>query len=373
MVFFFLGFTIIHVIFFVVLSFRWKAIESSKPAEFLSEYVPISIIVPFRNESKVIRDLLTSLEAQRYPKDKYEVLLVDDFSEDDTKDLVEEFCKSSESQMRLISLDEPSNSGKKAALTKGVSIAKYDFIVTTDADCVMNQNWLYGYAEAAKDQKFVAGPVALQGDGFFAKLQEMEYAGLMAFGAVSIKHGSPSICSGANLGFDRSAFFEVGGYEENRSIPSGDDEFLLYSIQSRYPTKVRFLKNRSSLVKTCTHKYLSSLLNQRIRWTSKWKYHKNLHLRVTAILFFLDYFIFSVSMILTILGMFPVFYFLLGVAARYFSNLLYLKPLQRFSAQQPAYLVMLALQIIYPFHVLFLGATSIFGRYTWKGRRYTKQ
>ncbi len=361
---FFLG---LHVLFYLALAIRWRKI---KLTELRSNSTPISIIIPVRNEEQQIQKLLTCLEHQEYQKDQFEVIVIDDFSEDNTREVVKDLQGSFSMNLRLVALKDPQKSGKKRALTLGVEHATYNFILTTDADCQMGPYWLSSFSARIDENKFIAGPVALKGKGIFSKIQQTEFVGLLGFGAVTLESSNPSMCSGANLGFDKSAFFEVGGYENNLNIPSGDDEFLLYNIQRRFPGKTIFLKNRYAIVVTKTHARFSGFINQRIRWTSKWKYNKNLRLKLIAIWFFFDHFIFLLLLTLVLISAFPLTLFLIFMLVRGLSNLVYISPLQKFIGNNKWELSLFLIQIFYPFHVILMGVTSIFGRYTWKGRKY---
>ena len=362
-----LVFSAIHVVFFLVLAIGWRSIPLATAK---SVNAQLSVIIPVRNEEGVIEKLLRCLEMQEYEKDSFEVLVVDDFSEDGTRELVKSLCKELDMNVKLICLDNPLESGKKRALTKGVENAAYDFIITTDADCVMGPYWLASYAAGIHDNKFLAGPVALKGKGLFSSLQQVEFSGLIGFGAVTLNNNNPSMCSGANLGFDKSAFFEVGGYTNNLMIPSGDDEFLLFNIQRAFPGKVSFLKSKYAIVVSQTHTSLGAFVNQRIRWTSKWKYNKNIKLRLMAVLFFIDYSLFGLAIALTFLNELSLLLLISILFFRWFSNFLYISPIQRFTGNRNLVLPILVMQIIYPFHVFFMGVNSIFGHYTWKGRNY---
>ncbi|GAB4238950.1 MAG: glycosyltransferase [Ekhidna sp.] len=360
-------FTAFHVGFNLYLLIGWRKIAISEPYQ---SDVSISVIVPVRNEEDVIAKILSCLAFQEYPKDQFEVIVVNDFSEDHTLKEIQKCLTKLAINIKVISLSEKKETGKKHAITKGVKEARYNYILTTDADCQMGPLWLASYANHFKISKFIAGPVALKGDGLFASLQQVEFAGLMGFGAVTMEQNNPSMCSGANLGFSKEAFEEVGGYADNIQIPSGDDEFLLYHILKRYPGKAKFLKNKAAIVLTSTHDAIGGFINQRKRWTSKWKYHRNWKLRMMAILFFMDY--------LSLLGIFfavgwgmlvPIVAAVL-IMFRIISDYGFIYSVNRFLGFRKTLLPVLLLQIIYPLHVLFMGVNSIFGKYTWKGRKY---
>ena len=99
-------------------------------------YPSLSVIIPARNEEATIGITLDYLLSQDYPKDRLQIIVVDDRSTDSTAAIVAE-CARNHSRIELVSLREcpPSMSPKKHALTQGIKHATGDIIVTTDADC----------------------------------------------------------------------------------------------------------------------------------------------------------------------------------------------------------------------------------------------
>lgn len=360
-------FSLGHVLFYLILSWKWSRIKPFKDGVESS----FSIIIPARNEEANIRKIILDLENQTTEKTKYEVIVVDDFSTDETKKLVSEFIETTNVDLKLLELNDPKLLGKKNALTKGIEEAKNEIILTIDADCRVESKWVESYARAFNNNtQIVAGPVSLEGKGIFANMQMTEFAGLIAFGGVTLSSNNPSMCSGANLGFRKSAFNAVGGYQGNLGIPTGDDEFLLYDIIKKYPGSGRFLKSKEGIVKTKTQPTFQSFLSQRSRWTSKWKYNKNWKLKLTAVLFFIDYLFFLAAVLGTIFGYFmPVF---IGVIflLRFLANYTLVKKASNFLDHNSVLGPLILLQLFYPFHVLIMGVKSIFGGYTWKGRTY---
>ncbi|WP_462249007.1 glycosyltransferase [Ekhidna sp.] len=361
-------FTILYVLFYLSLAVGWRKISTISSRNTICSF---TVIIPVRNEQENIQRILMQLQNQDYPKESFEVIVVDDFSDDDTRSIVEELIQSLNITIRLIALSDNTKQGKKHALTAGVKSASFDTILTTDADCNFTQNWIRSYSDAFDENAMmVAGPVAIEGSGLFARLQQVEFAGLMGFGAVTIANENPSMCSGANLGFKKKAFEEVGGYTDNLFTPSGDDEFLLYSIMSKFPNSTIFLKSSDAVVTTVAHSKLSSFINQRVRWTSKWKHNKNWKVRVSAILFFLDYLTFYSVLISGLLEAVGLEMIGLLLVIRFLAQYLFIYPINKFMKGRSAFFPLIVFQIIYPMHVLFMGLNSIFGSYTWKGRRY---
>ena len=363
-----IAFTTLHVCFYLILAHGWRKIPATDPGKSMKSF---SVIIPVRNEESNIEHLLQRLENQNYPKEFYEVIVADDFSDDQTVSIVENQKELLNINLSLVNLTDPAKQGKKHALTAAIKASKFEIMLTTDADCSPGVDWIKSYNEAFEHEiNMLAGPVAIQGEGIFAKLQQIEFAGLIGFGAVTISKEDPSMCSGANLGFRKKAFEAVGGYENNLFTPSGDDEFLLFNIMRRFPNTTGFLKDNRALVNTKAHLKLRSFLNQRTRWTSKWKFNKNWKVRLSAVLFFLDNLIFYGAIAASLVGHIGIGILLSICSLRFISILIFLNPINRFLKGNSTFFPLLALQIIYPMHVLFMGMNSIFGSYTWKGRKY---
>jgi hypothetical protein len=92
------------------------------------------------------------------------------------------------------------------------------------------------------------------------------------------------MCNGANLGYRRATFHEVGGYTDNQGLASGDDEFLLHKIHARHPAGAHFLAQAAAVVDTPAPATLRALLRQRVRWASKWPHYRPAAPRQLALL-----------------------------------------------------------------------------------------
>lgn len=361
-------FAILHVVLYINLTRGWDQIKH-KPND--GNRNTFSVVIPVRNEAKNIDITLQHLANQNYPSTHFEVIVVDDFSEDETCELVSKWLEIVDFDLKLIQLTDQSRQGKKHGITTGVKAAKHSVILTTDADCRMGEEWVSTYNQVFdEDINMVTGPVAIVGNGLFARFQQTEFAGLIGFGAITISRNNPTICSGANLGFLKTVFMEVKGYEDNLFTPSGDDEFMLHDVMSRYPNSVRFLKDKNAVVYTPYQSNWIDLQNQRTRWTSKWKHNRNVKVQALAILFFLDYSLFYLMLIGLFIGWFNLWIVFLISGFRFLANYIYLNRINSFMEGKPIFLSVLFLQILYPAHVLLMGVKSIFGKYTWKGRHY---
>ncbi len=335
--------------------------------------VLFSVVVPVRNEEKYILTLLRSLEKQSIGSGTFEVLIMDDQSSDATPALVEAFISESSLPVKLIRLHEreKNSSPKKRAITKAVSLAAGKYIITTDGDCEVPQDWLTSYAGAfsSSDTVFVSGPVTFfrqsKNSGWMRvlwnKLQTVEFASLAGTGACMMAAGIPGMCSGANMAYTKKVFEEVGGYTGNESLASGDDEFLLQKIAAKYPGKIRYLKTSGAVVQTADQENPAAFYRQRKRWAGKWKHHKSISPALTAV------FIFIVNLatpFLLLTGNYEVLLF------RLVSEVVFLGLVLRFLGRAGSIAFIPLTQLIYPFYVVFFGLiVQGSGTYAWKGRQ----
>ncbi|MCD4651214.1 MAG: glycosyltransferase, partial [Candidatus Cloacimonetes bacterium] len=117
-----------------------------KRPETSNKLFSFSIIVAALNEEANIPDLLNSLEKLDFPPDRFEIILANDRSTDDTFRLMEDFCSKEENRTAInISSSNVTHPGKKVALQAAADIAKHEFLLITDADCVVPANWLHTF------------------------------------------------------------------------------------------------------------------------------------------------------------------------------------------------------------------------------------
>ncbi|HNP17857.1 MAG TPA: glycosyltransferase [Fulvivirga sp.] len=353
----------IYLFWLVIMLFGWLKIDSIYKEVSHSKFF-YSIIVPFRNESEHLPTLLNSLSQLNF--DRYEIILVNDHSEDDSIQVIAE----STIKLKLISLPE-GRSGKKAALTVGINAAKGDIIVTTDADCQHHPNWLkvFDYFFNNMKAQMVFGGVALINNGkLFSKLQQVEFAPLIGVGAASLQLGLPTMCNGANLAFRKLAFETVNGYDGNEHIASGDDEFLLAKIHNQFPKQVFYAKQADARVTTAACKTLGEFYNQRKRWASKWSANNGIYKSMLAVLIFCS----TGATVAAIFHLFVDYSALLAIALSLkliLDGFLIYSVLK--SLQIPFSILIYPLaQILYPIYVLIFGIAANFGNYSWKGRRH---
>ncbi len=359
---------LIHVVIICWLRLTWNQIRSFTPGGHST--VKMSVIIPVRNEASNISRLLEDLKCQDYDPENFEVIVVNDHSTDDTAKIVEETTAECSEKFKLVHLSE--EKGKKAAATLGVQEARGEYLLCTDGDCRLPKTWISTYAAFIKlhNPYMITGPVKMIGSHFFDKVQAMDFSSLQAFGATTLNQGMATSCNGANMAYSKAAFLEVDGYKGNENLASGDDEFLLQKIFAQYPDKVLFMKSRAAIVETLPKSNLKDFIQQRVRWTSKWRFYDDFWMRVSWVFIFVDFvsvFFLSGAMLLGYIHWLPGAALLMG---RWTAEMWYLRGPVSFLRISGNVFHLFTVSFIYPFYVLFLGFASIFGAYSWKGRRY---
>jgi len=363
----------------LILNFRrgWNKLKEPLNPTPPNNELFFSIIISARNEEQNISNCLTDIIAQEYPSQNFEVIVIDDFSEDKTADIVTQFAAENQSHsIRLVKLAEENiterNSFKKAAIKIGIEKSRFSWIITSDADCRRGNRWLESISSFIdkKDPVIVSSPVCLKGsDNFFDLAQSLEFMGLVGIGAASLALKSPNMCNGANLAYKKEAFYEVNGFEGNDELASGDDEFLMHKMFQKWPDKVLFLKNNEAIVYTKPETSLKAFIQQRKRWVSKSRKYSNS--RITLVL--IGAWIFHLLLLFNwIAGFFaPIYFivFLVAFALKVGSEFAFLNGVTTFFNQRKALSVLIPAGFAYIFYVLFIGIYGNFGGYQWKGRK----
>jgi cellulose synthase/poly-beta-1,6-N-acetylglucosamine synthase-like glycosyltransferase len=328
----------------------------------------ISVIIAARNEEEHISRLLSSLEAQTYSKDLFEVIVVDDNSTDNTAEIVNRFRFVKLIQIRFDNI----NSYKKKAIETGIASASGDLIVTTDADCEVNQNWLKTMAAFREETNavFIAAPVTLKyKSNLLQSFQALDFMVLQGVTAASVKKRIHNMCNGANLAYERKAFSDVNGFMDIDHIASGDDMLLMQKISRHFPTRVSYLLSKEAIVSTQSAKTWKEFFNQRIRWASKATNYNDIKI-LSAL--FLVYF-FNCSLLALFIAGFWTHYLWLGFIAvlivKTIVELVFIYPIAQFYDMQSLLKLFPLYQPLHIAYTIIAGWLGTFGSYKWKGRK----
>lgn len=327
----------------------------------------VSIIIPVRNEAANIRNLLNDINDQIINATKLEVIVVNDNSEDNTKEIVSTYLMNSQFNGSLINLN--ATSGKKAALKDGIGNATGDIIITIDGDCRVGKNWVASLLSCFnKKVQMVSGPVVIASNSrFFENLQMVEFASLIGSGAATLGWNKPTMCNGANLAFRRMAYQEVGGYSDS-NLASGDDVFLMHKFNNTFSESVVFCKSEEAIVTTAPAASNAQFFQQRKRWAGKWGHYKAGFTKILALIIYMVQLTVILSIPLAIMGLIQWIVVINLLIAKAIFEYFFLKQVVNFLGKKVNSIVFLSLQIIYPFYVIIMGFAGLFGNYNWKNR-----
>jgi cellulose synthase/poly-beta-1,6-N-acetylglucosamine synthase-like glycosyltransferase len=342
----------------------------------------ISVIIPARNEEKNIAACIQSLADQSYPPTLFEIIVVDDFSEDRTAQITRSLdCEN----IKLISLKDlvlhPINSYKKKAIEMAIEKASGELIITTDADCIAPKKWLSTIAAYYEKThaKFIAMPVLLTGGNKFIEIfQSLDFMVLQGITGASVTKNFHAMCNGANLAYTKKAFHSVNGFSGIDSIASGDDMLLMHKISKAFPGEIHFLKDKNVIVQTAPEHSLSSFFNQRIRWASKsGSYNDKSITGVLVTVYLCNLLLLAIPFVALISNQkFPfvhcpvslLVFWLWLILFKTLIELVFLVPVSGFFNKQH---ILIWFPVMQPFHILYTviaGFLGMFGKYTWKGR-----
>lgn len=333
----------------------------------------LSVVVVFRNEAKNLPNLIADFIQQDLPQKYWEVLWVDDFSEDESLEIVKN-AQSSLPNSHILKNDTFSHilSPKKRAITQAISKAEGKWIVCTDADCRVPTSWLSAILEYLEqtDAYFVSMPVRILAQGgFFQQWQAVEFASLIGTGAACIALHKPTMCNGANIAYNKAIFEQVGGFAGSEHIPSGDDEFLMHKIATQFPQKVQFLKSQAVLVSTQAHENWKQFFHQRKRWASKWEHYQNSFAKMLAVFIFLA----NLSVLVLPFWIFEKTWVVLGLLVfKFVAEFVFLTAVLRFFRQKKLTFWIPILFVLYPIYAVFFALISRLKSYEWKSRHYER-
>ena len=361
----------------LLLRYGWEKLPPGI-AQNTEEKVKFSILVPFRNEAENLPFLLKSISELKYPRDHFEVILIDDDSEDSSVEVIKEFRDFHPTfPLKILKNERHSGSPKKDAITMGVKNANFAYIFTTDADCILPQSLLEQYSIEIQRNGYslMAGPVAF-GNSYkinplLKNFQDLDFISLQATGAAAFGLKKPFLCNGANLCYKKSDFLEVNGFAGNNNISSGDDVFLLQKFVE-HQKNVRYLKHREAIVITNYQSSIRGLFQQRIRWAAKTTEYSGVFSKITGILVLLMNFLLVSGVILAGFGTLPASYLLLIFLLKFSADLFLLYPAANFFNKKQVLRNFWFCSLLYPFFTTYVAISSLFTGFEWKGRKYNQ-
>ena len=239
------------IVFIYLIVIAWFNSGFNKVEDFklqdLKPKTKFSVIIPFRNEAKSLPFLLKSIQDLNYPTSYFEIILVDDDSDDNSLEKINTFVKKlrqAKCNFKITKNKRTSHSPKKDAINSAITIAKHNWVVTTDADCILPKYWLDSFDEFIQTNNTiaVAGPVKFTGlSSFFTRFQILDALSLQGVTIGSFGINKLFMCNGANFVYSKKAFEQVNGFDDNTAIASGDDVFLLQKFLKKNGSRLFIL------------------------------------------------------------------------------------------------------------------------------------
>lgn len=355
----------------------WYKVYESKDIDHTS-LQSFSIIIPARNEEDNIHDCIQSILNNNYPHSHYEIIVIDDFSEDHTAQIVKDFNLA---HVKLLSLsdylspEERLIAFKKKALEIAIEKAHFPWIITTDADCVVDKHWLASYNYVIQENKhiqFIAAPVSFIPEGekdTLFQFQNIDFLTMQGITAASANYNLGSMCNGANLAFTKAAYSAVDGYNGIDNIASGDDMLLMQKIKNTYPEGIYYLKNKEAIVHTFAQDSWSNLLNQRIRWASKSGAYTEWPLKYNLLIVYLFNLSFLLLLVLSFFNWRYIIAFLILLIAKTLIEYPFVKKVSQFYNKEEDTKYHILLQLYHIPYIISAGFLGLFKNYEWKGRK----
>jgi len=259
----------LHIALMLGIFLEWLRERKALSVE-MGELPTVSVIIPVHNESRRMESLLQSLEAQDYPTPEY--IFVDDRSMDNTVEILAQFAGKQGPAVKIITLREnPGPNCKQYALARGIEASSGEYLIFTDADCIVPPFWIRGMVRRLSAGKVGAaiGPVLkrLGGKGFFHLYQCYEHGVRYVYLAGAVGLGAAGGGFGNNIIMSRACLDAVGGYDEVPPSPT-EDAALISKIRSSTDYKIRAALGPDVHVITQGEDTWKDLISQTLRWNN---------------------------------------------------------------------------------------------------------
>ena len=370
-----IAFLILSTFYFITFIFFFIGILTTRKQKVLkNSWQPkVSVLIPARDEANTIAKTLHSLRNQTYPSDKLEIIVIDDHSSDHTADVISRFIQENHlNHFRLLShrTDGKTPTYKKAAISFALQYAKGEVIMTTDADCMVQPQWVESMIEQYDEETgMVAGLISFSPESeksVFNKLQTLEFSGIVFAGVGAVGINRPLICNGSNLSYRKKAFDDVNGFSGHDHLPSGDDDLLMQNIHKKTPWKIKYNLENQSINYTHPVSNINRFLNQRSRWASKGVHYPGHFISLMLLFIYLFYGTIFILTPLTFLGFFSASVLIIGFLLKFIPEFLIVyQALSVLNRKKLLFLFFIA-EIFQVPYVVFVGFRGFFNLFKWK-------
>jgi biofilm PGA synthesis N-glycosyltransferase PgaC len=331
----------------------------------------ISIVASLKNESKNIKDFINEIDKQTFSKENYELIIINDFSSDNTEELLHFYLQKTKISFQIIS--QPTHKGKKKNMALAISKAKGNIIITTDGDVIeRHPDWLKTIAEYFKNQNcsMLIMPIDyIASKGLLSQFQIIENIALTAINIGYSGIGKPFMCNGANLAFRKTSYDEVNGYESHFHVTSGEDVLLLEDFKKINEKHIHYGFKRELIVKTKPIQDLISFISQRVRWAYKAKYNPNKLNLLVGLLVVSSNMVFLALGVSIIKQSASIPYLSIFAISKFIFDFLLLLLASDFLRHSSKLVWLIPFECLYWAYSFLIGGLSVFWKPTWKGEK----
>ncbi|HFS67921.1 MAG TPA: glycosyltransferase [Flavobacteriia bacterium] len=264
----------------------------------VSEELPVSILISAKNEEVNLTQNLPYYIHQKHHL--FELVLINDHSSDKTLKIMHDFkLQNSSIDITIVNMDKDSNGNKKLALTKGISIAKFPYLLFTDADCKPNSDkWITSMTKKLIKKQIVLGYGAyekkkgswlnklIRFETLITALQYFSYA----------KMGYPYMGVGRNLAYRKNLFIKSNGFSKHINIRSGDDDLFINEVATKDNVAISCQTMAHTISKA--HTNFKKWLHQKKRHITTANNYKLIHQVLLGLYFVSSFFFWALSLFL---------------------------------------------------------------------------
>jgi 1,2-diacylglycerol 3-beta-glucosyltransferase len=273
MVVVFLIISSIVVITYLALSVLLASNLVADKTEACPQFLFVSVVVAAKNEARFLPACLSSLVNLDYPKERLEIVIVNDDSQDNSEEIIRQFASTSP-VIKYVNLAsyQKKRPGKEGAILSGINNSRGEIIFITDADCCVPSSWIKTLLGTMTPDIGIVGGFTLldqRGDStsIWGKIQSLDWLFLLSMACAAARLGKPLSWVGNNLAFRRAAYDEVGGY---LGIDSSlvEDFSLINAIQRKTAWRILFSTSPEAMISSYPEKTLRQFYFQRRRWAT---------------------------------------------------------------------------------------------------------
>jgi cellulose synthase/poly-beta-1,6-N-acetylglucosamine synthase-like glycosyltransferase len=232
------------------------------------EAVPVTVLVSARNEARDIRRCVDSILTLDYPREKLQIVLVDDFSTDDTGIILDGYAALHPGLISVLhSASMPPNGleAKARGIANGFTAATGEWVLITDADARLHPQWVrHTLGQLKPDTGMAGGPLMVEANSLKSWIERSSWAFVQTFNLGFAGLGMPFVCVGPNMAIKRSIYVNAGGLETSGSGIAEDLALLKMVVAEK--KRIQTLFSPETTVSLTPVPSWNHLFSQQRRW-----------------------------------------------------------------------------------------------------------